>query len=99
MRYEPFISFPSEMKAWREYFLSLTAVMLLAMLMPPALVPYMATGVALSRLNESKRRFTTTRSSHRKSELPTKIMNTVCRSGTMMVCCSGQMPFMPSPRR
>ena len=39
MRYEPFISFPSEMKAWREYFLSLTAVMLLAMLMPPALVP------------------------------------------------------------
>ena len=39
MRYEPFISFPSEMKAWREYFLSFTDEMLLAMLTPPALVP------------------------------------------------------------
>ena len=36
---EPRISSPSEMNESNEYFLSLSATMLLAMLMPPAFVP------------------------------------------------------------
>ena len=91
MRYAPFISFPSDMKAWREYFLSFTAMMLFAMLIPPALVPYMATGRALSRWNESKSLFTTTLSIHRSRVLQKNMTTTVLGCGNSTECCPGQM--------